>query len=524
MEQRTAIIIGAGPAGLTAAIELLDRTDIRPVVYEATGEIGGISRTVNYKGNRIDIGGHRFFSKSDRVTKFWTDIFPPQGKPSWDDLVLGRPALLSDRPTAPNPEETDTVMLWRRRISRIFFLRRFFDYPISLSIQTAANLGLVRLTKVFLSYLAVRLVPRKNETTLEDFLVNRFGNELYLSFFKDYTEKVWGVPCTRIPAEWGRQRIKGLSIAKALTHAAGRVLPCRATGTPTKVETSLIERFMYPKLGPGQLWEELATRIEAKGGKIHLHHKVVGLRVDSGQVREVMVQDLATGQRRSHGADFCFSSMPIKELVAGLEGPVPPEVRQVAGDLMYRDFITVGLLVNSMELKNQTRIRTINNIVPDNWIYIQERDVRLGRLQIFNNWSPYMVADRTKVWLGLEYFCNQGDDLWSRSDEQFADFAAEELAHIGIIRKENVLDRVVIRVPKAYPAYFGAYNRIDVVRNYLDGIANLFLIGRNGMHRYNNQDHSMMTAMVAVDNIVDHVEGKDNIWAVNTEEEYHEAK
>jgi protoporphyrinogen oxidase len=524
MASRCAVIIGAGPAGLTAASELLARTDIRPVVFEATGDIGGISKTIDYKGNRIDIGGHRFFSKSDRVLKFWDDVLPRQGKPARDDLLLGRSVPLSNEPGAPDPEKTDRVMLVRRRMSRIFFHRRFFDYPISLGGRTVMRLGLGRTLHILGSYVASRLCPEKEERTLEQFLVNRFGRELYLTFFKDYTEKVWGTPCDRIPAEWGRQRIKGLSIGKAVAHAARKLLFRGGSLDPRGTETSLIERFLYPKLGPGQLWEEVARRIEAQGGEVHLRRPVVGFHVDGNRLQEVLVRDPESGQVTACAADVCFSSMPVKDLVEGLGPCVPPDVREVAGGLVYRDFITVGLLVKSMRLKNETKIKTVNNIIPDNWIYIQEKDVRLGRLQIFNNWSPYMVKDENTVWLGLEYFCSSEDPLWHEADGPVIDFAAAELAKLGMIRPSDVLDGVVIRVPKAYPAYFGTYDRIDTVRGYLDRIENLFLIGRNGMHRYNNQDHSMLTAMVAVDNLVNNVANKAAVWAVNTEEEYHEAR
>jgi protoporphyrinogen oxidase len=524
MNQKIAIIIGAGPSGLTAAYELIHKTDIKPVVFEMSPDIGGISKTVTYKGNRIDIGGHRFFSKSDRVMNWWQHILPLQGKPSSDDVLLNRKRVLSEKEGAPDPEKSDLVLLVRNRISRIFFLRSFFDYPISLKWNTFKNLGMMKLMRIGLSYLKVRLFPIRNEKTLEDFLINRFGKELYLLFFKDYTEKVWGVPCSEIKPEWGAQRIKGVSITKALRHAVKSLFRKDNTLSQKETETSLIEQFTYPKLGPGQLWEEVARQITAKGGEIHLNCKVLGLSISEGMLTHVRVKNEMSNHISDHECNYAFSSMPVKDLIRFLTPPAPDKVRAVASGLMYRDFITVGVLLTKMKLKNETRIKTIHDIVPDNWIYIQEREVKLGRLQIFNNWSPYMVKDPDTVWIGLEYFCNEGDVLWRKPDAEFAAFAIDELDQIGIIEKKDVLDSTVIRMPKTYPAYFGSYNDFDMIRAFTDGIENLFLIGRNGMHKYNNADHSMLTAMVAVENIINGVTSKDNIWRINTEEEYHEEK
>ena len=506
MAREQAIIIGAGPAGLTAAYELLRSTDIQPIIYEKTGQIGGISKTVNYKGNRIDIGGHRFFSKSDRVMQWWQNLLPLQA------------------PNGPDPDTTDQVMLLRNRLSRIFFMRRFFDYPVSLNINTVRNLGLARMGRIGLSYARARLFPIGPERSLEDFLINRFGRELYATFFEDYTEKVWGVSCRQIKPEWGAQRIKGLSISKALLHAAKGLLPGKASIFQKNTETSLIDRFLYPKFGPGQMWEETARLVSERGGEIHLGHRVAGMRLREGRIVEVEVVQDSTGQSQWRPADHVLSTMPVRDLIRGMDGDVPRRVREVAGGLVYRDFMTVGLLLRKLKIANTTRIRTPNNLIPDNWIYIQEPEVRVGRLQIFNNWSPYMVRDPNTVWLGMEYFCNAGDDLWCRPDPEFARFAADELAAIGMIDKADVLDSVVIRMPDTYPAYFGSYDEFHVVREFTDRIRNLFLVGRNGMHRYNNQDHSMLTAMTAVENIVRGTPTKDNIWEVNAEKEYHEEK
>lgn len=519
MPQRTALIIGAGPAGLTAAYELLEQTDIKPVIFEMSGDIGGISKTVEYKGNRIDIGGHRFFSKSDWVMNWWQKFMPLQGAPSWDDRQLGRPSVLSQEPGAPDPDQADLVMLVRSRLSRIYFLRRFFAYPVALNWNTINNLGPVRISKIAWSYLLARLFPVKPEKSLEDFFTNRFGRELYLTFFKDYTQKVWGVPCSQIPPEWGAQRVKGLSISKALGHAVRKLFARDTSISQKSVETTLIAQFLYPKLGPGQLWEAVARQVAAKGGELHLHQRVVGLTREGGRVTGLQVRDQQNGREKTVTGDFVFSTMTMNEVVQGLGPGVPERVRQVAAGLTFRDYITVGLLVKRLKIKNQTKIKTVNNIVPDNWIYIQEREVKIGRLQLYNNWSPYLLKDPTLVWLGLEYFGNEGDDLWRKSDADFAEFAARELQQIGIIDAQDVLDSVVIRMPKTYPGYFGTYDDIQIVRDYTDQFENLFLIGRNGMHRYNNTAHSMLTAKVAVENIRDGVRGKENLWALNIEED-----
>lgn len=524
MNKQTAIIIGAGPAGLTAAYELLDKTSIKPIVFEMSDDIGGISKTINYKGNRIDIGGHRFFSKSDKIMLWWQNILPLQGFPSKDDIQLKRHVSVSKGGNAPDPEKTDQVMLIRSRLSRIFFKRTLFDYPISLNFKTFSNLGLIQVFKIIISYLKIRIHPVKKEKSLEDFLINRFGKELYLIFFKDYTEKVWGVPCDEIKPEWGAQRIKGLSISKAILDAFKRVFVKDSSIYQKNSETSLIKQFMYPKYGPGQLWEEVAGIIKAKGGELYRKKRVIGIKHQGNKIISINLKDENTGDITSVKGDYYFSSMPVKDLIESFTEIVPREVRATARGLIYRDFITIGLLLKKLKIANQTKIKTMNDIIPDNWIYVQERDVRLGRIQIFNNWSPYMVQNQDNVWIGLEYFCNEGDNLWSQSDHELTLFAIGELKKMDILEEKDVLDSVVIRMPKTYPAYFGTYDQFHVIRAFTDKLENLFLIGRNGMHRYNNQDHSMLAAMTAVDNIVNNKKSKDNIWDVNTEEEYHESK
>ena len=448
---KTALIIGAGPAGLTAALEFLKKGEVKPIVVEQENFIGGISRTVEYNGNRMDIGGHRFFSKNEWVMDFWKNIY-------------------SD-------------MMTRPRLSRILYLRKFFDYPVSLNANTIKGLGLFRMAKIGISYLKSCLFQIKPEENLEDFMLNRFGKELYLTFFKDYTEKVWGIPCEQIGAEWGAQRIKGLSIAKTIKHALFKKTD----------ETSLIDEFLYPKLGPGDLWQRVAAQVLEMGGEIKFNTKIEKINFEE--------------------YDFILSSMPIKDLINAMEN-VPQNIKKIANGLVYRDFITVGVLLNKLEIGD----------IKDNWIYVQENDVKVGRLQIFNNWSEHLVADKNKVWLGMEYFANEGDDLWTLDEKDFSKFAIEELEKIGVAKKEEVLDSVVIKVQKAYPAYFGTYNKFDELKDYLNSIDNLFLIGRNGMHRYNNMDHSMLSALEAVKVIHNGSKDKSSIWNVNSEEDYHESK
>jgi len=382
---------------------------------------------------------------------------------------------------------------------------------------------LARTARIGVSYAKSVVSQVKPERTLEEFLINRFGKELYNTFFKSYTEKVWGVPCDQISAEWGAQRIKGLSITKALGHFIKQRLARRSNGdlSQKKTETSLIEKFMYPKFGPGQLWEYVSEDVKAKGGTVRTGWGVEKLYTDGSRITAAEAIT-ATGERETIAADYFFSTMPIKELMHSLDAPVPANVVEVGDGLVYRDFITVGVLLKKLKLKDNTANGA--KLLSDNWIYIQEPDVLVGRLQIFNNWSPYLVDNPDNVWIGLEYFCYETDDLWKKSDADMIEFAKMEVEKIGIIDKADVLDACVIRMPKTYPAYFGTYDRFDEIKNYVNRFENLFLVGRNGMHKYNNQDHSMLTAMTAVDNIIEGRTDKDNIWALNTEMEYHESK
>lgn len=512
------LVIGAGPAGLTAALELVKDGRMTPVVLESTSDVGGISRTVNFKGNRMDIGGHRFFSKSDWVMRWWQEILPLAGEQAETEIAYqGQRRKIGINKTVA--EEQEKVMLVRNRLSRIYFLRRYFDYPIKLSLSTIKNLGALRMTRIGLSYLWALFFPRRPERSLEDFLINRFGKALYATFFRDYTEKVWGVPCAQISAEWGAQRIKGLSILEALRHTFRR-----GGKRQGQVKTSLIERFLYPRLGPGQLWEEVARRVLAGGGSIQHGATVIGVEHRGNYVTAVHVK-MSDGELKKIAADFFISTMPVSDLVAGMSPAAPESVATVAKALPYRDFITVGLLLRRMRDNPQVASRRADNLPPDNWIYIQESDVRIGRVQVFNNWSPQLVADPQTIWLGLEYFCQAGDVLWEMSDAEMITFATAELEKIDMIDSADVLDGTVIRVPKTYPAYFGAYAQFGVVRDWLDPFSNLFLVGKNGMHRYNNQDHSMLTAKLAVEAILagrSDNSDKSALWAVNVDDDYHE--
>jgi len=516
---KEAIIIGAGPAGLTCAYELLRRgVAVKPVIFEKSGDIGGISKTKEYKGNRIDIGGHRFFSKSDRIMKWWLDIMPLEKDTDMKDSMIKELTGLYGCTLPLHTIDNECAFLVRSRLSRILYNRKFYNYPLSLSMETLGNLGLFNVCTIGLSYTYRRINPIRNENSLEDFFINRFGDNLYKTFFKSYTEKVWGVACSNIKAEWGAQRVKGLSIGKTIQHAIRSSFKQTNGFRQKNVETSLIERFLYPKYGPGQLWEEVASRIEQLGGKIYRHHEVVGFEGSIDKINALLVKR-PSGKVVNISGNYFISTMPVKDLIGGFRFPVPKEIQQVAQRLSYRDFITVGLLLKKIKTPNNRRTK-----IPDTWMYIQEKDVRLGRIQIFNNWSPYLIADPQTIWVGLEYFCYQNDDLWNRTDHEMAELAIGEMVQLGFIDRNDVLDNTVLRVEKTYPAYFGSYEYFDHVRKYTDAIPNLFLIGRNGMHRYNNQDHSMLTAMAAVDAIESNSVDKNAIWSVNTEKDYHEKK
>ncbi len=462
---RTFVVIGAGPAGLTAAYELC-RAGHRPVVLEKEALVGGLARTEQYKGFRFDMGGHRFFTKAVEVDRMWHEVL--------GDQFLVRP-----------------------RLSRIFFKQRFFQYPLK-PLNALLGLGLVESLLTGLSYLRWQVSPYPREDTFEEWVTNRFGRRLFRTFFKTYTEKVWGIPCSELKAEWAAQRIKDLSFRSALVSMFVK---------PGRRITTLIEQFDYPRLGPGMMWETVRDSITGRGGEVQTECELERIERDGQHIRRAVVG--VNGSRRSIEATDFISSMPITELVKRLDPPAPDDVLAAAGALRHRDFLTVCVIVDQPRL------------FPDNWIYVHDPSVQVGRIQNFKNWSPDMVPDDRKTSLGLEYFCNEGDELWTMADDELVALAQRELESIGLARGEDVEDGCVFRVPKSYPVYDSAYaEHLAVVREFVGSLQNLQTIGRNGLHRYDNQDHAMLTGMYAARNAVS---GESNdLWAVNTEAEYHE--
>jgi protoporphyrinogen oxidase len=464
--QKYAVIIGAGPAGLTAALEL-SKHGVPAVVLEADKQVGGLARTVNYKGYLFDIGGHRFFSRWEEVNQLWHDI-------------LGE------------------KLLARRRLSRIYYRKRFFLYPL-VARDALLGLGLIESARVLASYLRWWLFPAPQEDNLEEWICNRFGRRLYEIFFKTYTEKVWGVPCTSIRAEWAAQRIRGFSMATAIRNVW---LP----GKRPKAKT-LIDRFHYPERGPGQMWETLAERLARAEYPVLRERTVTRICHSGGGIAHVVASG-PHGEETFEGTDF-ISSMPIRDLINALD-PQPPEaIRRAANNLRYRDFLIVSLIIDRKD------------VVPDNWIYVHEPSVRVGRIQNFKNWSPAMVPDPNKTCLGMEYFVFENDDLWSSPDERLLQLARREIAELGLAQAEEIQDGVVVRALKAYPIYDVDWaEQVGQIREYIDSnLRNLQLVGRNGMHKYNNQDHSMMTALCAARNLCG---ASHDLWAINTEPDYQE--
>jgi protoporphyrinogen oxidase len=458
--------------------------------------------------------------------KWWSHILPIEDTPESETFNMkyrGQEGTLKGG-KGPSPDKTDDVMLVRSRLSRIYYGRKFYDYPISLNKTTVSNLGLPRMAKIGFSYIATKF-HKVDESNLEGFYVNRFGRELYNTFFRDYTAKLWGISPGEIDSSWGAQRVKGLSVSKVLLNALKPKNKSKDI-SQKDTETSLIESFLYPKHGPGHLWETVAKMVVRGGGEVNKNKVITKIHATkNSKITSVDVLDTKTGKTETIKGDYFFSTMPVNELIAAFDGvDVPKPVQKVAAGLPFRDFITVGILANKLKIKNETSQKTKHGIVPDNWIYIQEPDVTVCRLQIFNNWSPYLVKDDSKAWIGMEYVVSEKDDIWKLSGKEMAKFGIAELEKIGIIDPKEVVDSTVIKLKKTYPAYFGTYNQFDTVREFTDTFSNLFLIGRNGQHRYNNQDHSMLTAIEAVNNILSGRKDKDNIWNVNVEKEYHESK
>jgi protoporphyrinogen oxidase len=464
-DDRKVVIIGGGPAGLTAAYQLI-KHNLRPLVLEERDRVGGISRTESYKGYHFDMGGHRFFTKAKPVKELWHE-------------VMGSEFLL------------------RPRLSRIYYQDKFFHYPLKPA-NALLGLGPVQAVLIGLSFVRWQLFPYKKEETYEQWVTNRFGQRLFRIFFKAYTEKVWGIPTSELKSEWAAQRIKDLSLKSALISMFVK---------PKDKITSLIEEFHYPRFGPGMLWTAVKDIVEHQGGEVRLQTEVVRLNRSGNCIDSVVVRSNGSGPQEIRGSDY-ISSMPISELVKRMH-PVPDEVRQAAEQLTYRDFLTVCLIVNQPDL------------FPDNWIYVHAPEVKVGRIQNFKNWSPDMVPDPSKTSLGLEYFCNEGDDLWNMPDADLVELGKREIERVGLARYADVEDGCVFRVPKAYPVYDADYREyLAVVRQFVDGLENLQTIGRNGLHRYNNQDHAMMTGMLAVRNLV--FDEHNDLWTVNTDQTYHE--
>ena len=508
------IIIGAGPAGLSCAYNILKKNKkVDLTIIEESDSIGGISKTVNHNGNRMDLGGHRFFTKNKEVEKLWFDIMPLQGYPAYDDKILGTNKKF---PGKKNPEKEDNVMLVRNRISRIFYKKKFFDYPISLNAKTIRNMGFVTTMRCGFSYIYASIF-KKEESNLENFYINRFGNELYKMFFKGYTTKLWGRTPSEIDSSWGSQRVKGISIRKVIVDYYKRLFHIK----DKHKETSLIESFYYPKFGPGELYEEMAKKIEKMGGKILLNSKVIKINKTNNNIESVTYE--TNKKKTTISCDKLVSSMPIKDLLSSMNS-VPKEIVKISNDLPYRDFVTIGVLVPNLDLKNETNVKTIHGNIPDNWIYIQDDSVKMGRIQIFNNWSSYMVKDPVNtMWMGLEFFCSEGDSFWNMKDENLVKLAKRELKKMGFY-DGKILDSKVIRVKKAYPAYFDSYDRIGEVREYIDTLDNLYCIGRNGTHSYNNMDHSILSGMICADLILKNSHDLEKLWNVNVDKSYHEEK
>lgn len=509
------VIVGAGPAGLSCAYKLLNNNKkLEVIIIEADSQVGGISKTINYKGNRMDLGGHRFFTKNDEVKDFWFKILPLQGSKAYDDIILDLDKPL--KKGGPDPEKEDRVMLVRNRVSRIYYNKKFFDYPVNLNFTTLKNMGFGTSINCGFSYIKSSMF-KLDEINLENFYINRFGKKLYSMFFKEYTTKLWGRTPKDIDSSWGSQRVKGISIRKVIADYFQRLFKIKNNHK----ETSLIESFYYPKYGPGELYEYVAKEIEKMGGKILLNSKIIKINNLNNNIKSITYMN--GDKKKELNCDVLVSSMPMKELVDDMN-KIPKKIKDISSNLPYRDFITIGVLVDKLDLKPHKKIKTIHGTIPDNWIYIQDGSVSMGRVQIFNNWSPYMVKyPKDTIWMGLEFFCSEGDTFWNKSDKQLVSLAKKELIKMGFI-SSDILDSYVYRVKKAYPAYFDSYNEIGKLREYLNNIDNLYCIGRNGTHSYNNMDHSIYSGFVCAEMIKNNNHDLDKLWNINVDDSYQEEK
>ena len=508
------VIIGAGPSGLSAAYHLLKNTKkFEVIILEEDKNVGGISKTILYHGNRMDLGGHRFFTKNSKINELWKSLLPPQNKPSYDDIILNNK---KEYPKVGNdPEKDKKVFLKRKRVSRIYYHKKFFDYPVNLSFKTIKNLGIKDMLISGFSYLK-SVIKKLPEDNLENFYINRFGRKLYEIFFRDYTEKLWGISPNKIDFSWGSQRVKKISISEVLVDYFKRLFKIKNK----KQQVSLINSFFYPKYGPGQMYEEMSIKIKEMGGILKLNSKVIKINKRNGKIVSVTYKE--NDKIKKINLDYLVSSMPIKDLVNDMSN-VPKNIKKIGTNLPYRDFLTIGLILDKLKIKNDSKIKTINDMIPDTWIYVQSREVKLGRIQVFNNWSPYLVRDKKTISLGLEYFCLENDSFWNMDDSDLKEYARCELIKMGIIdESSSIFDYHVERVKKAYPAYFGSYKNFPKVKEYLNNINNLYCIGRNGMHRYNNMDHSIESGIVCANNIINNIIDKENIWSTNTDTDYYE--
>lgn len=516
MRNKIAVIIGAGAAGLSAAYHLLTLSDeIKPVIIEETDTAGGLAKTIFIEKNGTDIGGHRFFTKNNEVFDFWTKFLPLAGYPAADDIFLNR-AITTDI-NGPDPESINNVMLKRKRFSRIYFQNCLIDYPIKFNFETFAALGLNHTISCGLSYLK-SCFYKVDELNLEDFMINRFGEVLYKLFFENYTKKVWGVHPSKISKEWGQQRIKGVSLSKIIYNAILTTLKIK-----NKKETSLIEEYFYPKLGSQQLWNLIADDIVQNGGEILFNSKAVSIKKEEDKISSIKILDKNTNEIKEIEGSFFISTMPLKNLITSIND-VAEDIREFAENLQYRDFILVNFICSEFKLQNNTNFPTIKNICPDSWIYLQDKDIKAGRLNIMNHFSPYIICDyKNEIVCNLEYFCNENDEFWQKTDDEISLFAISEMEKLKITQKEYIKSVKCLRFKKAYPAYFGSYEHIDKIREYINEIKNLYCIGRNGQHKYNNMDHSILSGIEAA-RVITGQKDKYNLWKINTDDEYHEIK